>query len=134
MTHPASLELISFWTFTGVTSWAVNALILTHVAGEAAFINVCAGNIHTHKHTLDHRQKAAHAGNWQCGACSQTRIYRQSHVCVVQFILVCVCVFTLTRGRVLCQLIALFTLAEEGANQVVAVLLTGILHITFIYI
>lgn len=80
LTQPVSLELISFWTLAGVTSRAVNTLELTHVAGEAAFVNVLAGDC------------------------------------------------------VLCQLVALFTLAEEGANQVVAMMLTGILHITFIHI
>lgn len=80
LTQPVSLELISLWTLTGVTSWAVNTLVLAHVAGEATFINVLAGD------------------------------------------------------RVLCQLIALVTLAEEGANQVVAVVLTRTLHITFIHI
>lgn len=80
LTQPVSLELISLRTLTGVTSWAVNTLVLTHVAGEAAFIDVLAGDC------------------------------------------------------VLCQLVALVTLAEEGANQVVAVVLTGTLHITFIHI
>lgn len=80
LTQPVSLELISVWTLTGVTSWAVNALILAHVAGEAAFINVLTGD------------------------------------------------------RVLCQLVALFALAEKGANQVVAVVLTRTLHITFVHI
>lgn len=32
------------------------------------------------------------------------------------------------------QLVSLVTLAEEGANQVVAVVLTGTLHIAFIHI
>lgn len=54
MTHPASLELISFWTLTGVTSWAVNTLVLTHVAGEAAFINVCTENMNTSIDNIDH--------------------------------------------------------------------------------
>lgn len=80
LTQPVSLELISLRTFTGVTSWAVNALVLTHVAGEAAFINVLAGDC------------------------------------------------------ILCQLVALVTLAEKGANQVVAMVLTGTLAITFIHI
>lgn len=80
LTQPASLQLISFWTLTGVTSWAVNTLVLTQEAGEAAFINVLAGDF------------------------------------------------------VYSQIVALVTLAEEGANQVVAVVLTGILHITLIHI
>lgn len=80
LTQPVPLQLISLWTFTGVTSWAVNTLVLTHVAGQAAFVDVLAG---------DH---------------------------------------------VLCQLEAVVALAEEGANQVVAVMLTGTLHITFIHI
>lgn len=80
LTQPVSLELISFWTLAGVTSWAVNALELTHVAGEAAFINVLTGD------------------------------------------------------GVMRQFVALLTLAEEGANQVVAVMLTGALHVTLIHI
>lgn len=80
LTQPVSLELISIWTLTGVTSWAVNTLILTHVVGEAALVDVLAGDC------------------------------------------------------ILCKFVALVTLTEEGANQVVAVVLTGTLHITFIYI
>lgn len=45
-----------------------------------------------------------------------------------------VCMSTLAGDRVLCQLIALVTLAEEGADEVVALVLTGTLHVTFIHI
>lgn len=44
------------------------------------------------------------------------------------------CVFTLAGNRILCKFITLVTLAEEGPNQVVAVVLTGTLYITFIHI
>lgn len=47
---------------------------------------------------------------------------------------VCLSVSTLTGDRILCQLIPMVTLAEEGADQVVAVVLTWTLHITFIHI
>lgn len=46
----------------------------------------------------------------------------------------CAWIFTLAGDHVLGQLIALLTLAKERANQVVAVVLTGSLHITFIHI
>lgn len=46
LTQPVSLELISLWALAGVAPRAVNALVLAHVAGEAAFINVCAENKH----------------------------------------------------------------------------------------
>lgn len=40
LTHPASLQLVSLWALAGVTPRVVNTLILTHVAGQAAFIDV----------------------------------------------------------------------------------------------
>lgn len=49
LTQPVSLELISLWTLTRVTSWVVSALVLTHVAGQTAFVDVCAENVHAHK-------------------------------------------------------------------------------------
>lgn len=60
LTQPVSLELISFWTLAGVTSRAVNTLELTHVAGEAAFVNVCTGNMHTN---INNEHEAAHIEN-----------------------------------------------------------------------
>lgn len=44
------------------------------------------------------------------------------------------CVFTLAGDCVLCQLIALVTLAEEGTDEIVAEVLTGTLHLTFAHI
>lgn len=40
LTHPASLQLVSLWALARVTPRVVNTLILTHVAGQAAFIDV----------------------------------------------------------------------------------------------
>lgn len=47
---------------------------------------------------------------------------------------VCVCMFTLAGHCIRCQLITLVTLAEERTDEIVAEVLTGTLHITFIYI
>lgn len=44
------------------------------------------------------------------------------------------CVFTFTGDCVCCQLITLFTLAEERTNKINAEVLTGTLHITFVHI
>lgn len=49
LTQPVCLELISLWTLTRVTSWIVNTLVLTHVAGQTALIDICAENMHTQK-------------------------------------------------------------------------------------
>lgn len=46
LTQPVSLELISLWTLAGVTARSVNALVLAHIAGETAFIDVCMENKH----------------------------------------------------------------------------------------
>lgn len=44
------------------------------------------------------------------------------------------CVSTLAGDTVLCQLVAWLALAEEGANQVEAMVLTRTLHVAFIHI
>lgn len=44
LTQPVSLELISLWTLAGVTPGGVHALVLAHITGEAAFVDVCTGN------------------------------------------------------------------------------------------
>lgn len=80
LAQPVSLELVSLRTLTEETSWVVDTLVLTHVVGQAAFIDVSTGD------------------------------------------------------QVWCQFVALFTLTEEGTDQVVAVMLTGTLHLTLIYI
>lgn len=52
LTQPVCLKLISLWTLTRVTSWIVNTLVLTHVAGQTALIDICAENVHTQKQTM----------------------------------------------------------------------------------
>lgn len=128
LTQPVSLELISFWTLTGVTSWVVNTLILTHVAGEAAFVNIWTENMHIHKH-----RKLVWDSVFICFCIS---VFEYSACLSGVHVRVCVCasVSTLTGDRILCQLVPVVTLAEEGADQVVAVVLTWTLHITFIHI
>lgn len=80
LAHSCSLQLISIWAGAGVSTWVIDAQILTHVAGEGTLINVC------------------------------------------------------TSDRVCCQLIALITLAYEGAQEIVALMLTGIINLTLINI
>lgn len=65
---------------------------------------------------------------------SVQKIHKQSFMCVCKCVYVCASVFTLAGDHVLCQLIALVTLAQEGTNEIVAVVLTGTLHITLIHI
>lgn len=65
---------------------------------------------------------------------SVQKIHKQSLMCVCASACTYVYLFTLAGDHVLCQLIALVTLAEEGTNEIVAVVLTGTLHITLIHI
>ena len=128
MTQPVSLQLISLWTLTGVTSWAVDTLVLTHVIGEAALIDVCTEYMHTCGHSI----------HTQYPMKTMLVVHKHSLPCnditVFVYVCVCVCVFTLAVDRVLRQLVALVTLAEEGANEVIAVVLTRTLHVTLVHI
>lgn len=109
LTQPVSLELISLWTLAGVTAGGVHALILAHVTGETAFVDVCTGDKHI---------------------CANV----QQSVIGYVHVRMCVRVFTLAGDCVLCQLIALVTLAEERTDEIVAEVLAGTLHITFVHI
>lgn len=119
MTQPVSLELISLWTLTGVTSWVVNTLILTHVAGQAAFIDVCAGTMETQ---IRERRFIPRSRN--VFICIHLLLYNSA----------CESAFTLAGGHVVRQLVAVVALAEEGADEVVAVMLTGAVQVTLIHI
>lgn len=54
--------------------------------------------------------------------------------CTPECVSVHSCALTLTGDGVACQLVALVTLAEERPHQVVALVLTGALHLAFIHI
>lgn len=43
LAHSCSLQLISIWAGAGVSTWAIDAQILTHVAGEGTLIDVWEG-------------------------------------------------------------------------------------------
>lgn len=43
LAQSAALQLVSFWAHAGELPWFVDTLILAHVTGVAALIDVCQG-------------------------------------------------------------------------------------------